>query len=80
MATYEERHRGQVAHIAEHLAAFKDHAGDVDISEYLLDYAGRRHNIYQRLCADLGIEPQPALFHPDPYGETLPTKTEGPNQ
>jgi len=70
MATFKERHDGQVAHIRQHLAAFKDHAGDDFIGQYLADYAGPHHDIYQRLCADLQIKPQPELFHPDPYGDT----------
>jgi hypothetical protein len=79
--THEQRHAGQVAHILEHAAAFNDHAGtgNIDagtpgnaenIGEYLIDYAGPHHDVYQRLCADLGVQPHPPLVHPDPYADT----------
>lgn len=71
---YGERHDAQVAHIFCHRDRFKDHAGYVgdrdEISTYLIDYAGEHHDVYQRLCHDLGIEPIAAICHPDPYGDT----------
>lgn len=74
MPTYGERHDGQVAHISQYRDLFWNHAGYTgsgeEISEYLTNYAGEHHDIYQRLCFDLGIEAKPELFHPDPYGET----------
>jgi len=67
---YQARHDGQVSHIHEHITLFREHVGNDEVETYLIDYAGERHDIYQRLCHDLGVPPRRELFHPDPYGET----------
>lgn len=71
---YGERHDLQVAHILVYNNKFKDHAGynggRDEIDEYLTNYAGEHHDIYQRLCVDLGIVPMVIACHPDPYGDT----------
>ena len=50
----------QVEHIEEHLDAFHNHAGtDLSVTEYLYTYSTYKDGeIYERLCADLGITPR----------------------
>lgn len=76
--SYQQRFEGQVNHISQHWDKFFGHACSRDeatedprlrasiIEQYLVDH-GDRHDIYQRLCQDLEIEPRPELFHPDPF-------------
>lgn len=73
MSTYLERHEAQVAHLLQYKDRVLELAGmegAESISLYLTDYAGPHHDIYQRLCDDIGIEFKPEIGHPDPYGDT----------
>lgn len=70
MRTYADRHAEQCEHLRAHQPRVAGHIGDDEVSVYLIDYAGPHHDIYQRLCADIGIEPKAAICHPDPYGDT----------
>lgn len=66
---YQSRHDGQVAHIREHIALFREHVGNDEVSTYLIDYETQYFDLYQLLCHDLNIEPRAELIHPNPYGE-----------
>ena len=63
----------QVEHIEENLDAFHDHAGDdVSPAEYLYQYASYKDGeIYERLCADLGITPRTAPTEGNNVADTV---------
>ena len=65
-----QRISAQAMHLSEpeNRAKVLDHIGEdtLDgIARYLYDY-GNQWDLYQALCNDVGIEPRPELFHPNP--------------
>lgn len=52
-------HEAQIAHLKQHQAAFDaDHGAGRTIEEYFEEYAWEYEDLYERLCADLGITPR----------------------
>ena len=47
----------QIKHIEQHKQLFFDNCGD-DVRQYFADYNDEYFDLYERLCADLGLTPR----------------------